>query len=150
LIETGITALDILINAKHEIAKAEKIGFSCDIRLNPDIPIDMMDIVRVLGNALDNAIEACSKVENRNRAVSLCILESKSQLIITIENTSGHYEQNESDGPHQTSKIHKLKHGFGLKTIEKIAKEYGGYISTDFSNGQFTLSVFMWKSRKPE
>ena len=66
---TGIDALDTLINMEHEHMKKNNIAFNINVHMPPEDSFDIFDICTLLGNLLDNAIEACLKVDNDKRPV---------------------------------------------------------------------------------
>ena len=101
------------------------------------------EIYSLFGNALDNALEATSKVEDTsNRMISLKSNTRGGLVVLQIENTcSGPVEM--VDGLPKTTKSDSAHHGFGLRSIQRLAEKHGGSMSVREEDGIFKLSVFM-------
>jgi two-component system sensor histidine kinase AgrC len=136
-IYTKNQALDSIINIKARKAENNGLKFSVKIEDNIDIKINPMDIVTVLGNALDNAIEA-----NRlGGFVAVDIHENNSYLAFKITNSAK--EPKQSAAGYETSKQDKKNHGFGMRSIKNTVKKYNGDIHTEYKNDIFYLDIFM-------
>lgn len=82
----------------------------------------------LIGNMMDNAIEATLKVSiEKTKYLEVSITERNSMILIAVRNS---YQDDLIDEGLSTSKDNKANHGFGVKTIRKIAKKYQG--SADF------------------
>ena len=103
-----------------------------------------MDIYTLLGNALDNAIEAVSKYkEIEKRVVSLTISAKESFLCIQ---TNNYYEGKLEfkDGlPISTKKRNRAYHGFGMKSMKHLSEKYGGTMVASLDNGIFMLQIVL-------
>jgi len=128
-IRTGNSTLDTIFSEKSILC--QKYG----IRLSPMIDGDALafmelgDICSLFGNILENAIESVSKLTNESdRIISIKVQEKASMLIITCDN---YYNEtlNFVDGLPISSKDDNDYHGFGLKSIKRIAKKYGGTLT---------------------
>ena len=84
------------------------------------------DICALFGNAVENAIEAVSRLERaEERCISFMVRESRGMLVATIDNYfSGPLEF--EDGLPKTTKGEAGWHGYGLKSIQRVAEKYGG------------------------
>lgn len=97
----GIPIIDAILNTKSEIAQNFGIQVEVDIRIR-SFQVDENLICIILGNALDNAIEACSKVTNEKRKIKIIMSDEHSNLFIAVTNPySGEITfQNDSHLPH--------------------------------------------------
>lgn len=141
--KTGSEALDLLVVEKTLLCEKKQICFDC----NADgAALDFLkpsDIYSLFGNAIDNAIEACSRVADpERRAVSVRVLREEALVSVRVENFYDG-ELSFADGLPQTSKADKSCHGFGVKSIRMIAEKYGGAVSIRAENGVFRLAVLL-------
>lgn len=120
LVKTGNAIVDAVINTKLNVAKQSGIRISTDIILSSVAKIDDMDMVCILGNLIDNAIEACEK--QNEKSIDVTIKEVKKMLIIKISNS---FEGNMPDC-FCTSKEEKVMHGIGIKNVRSIVDKYDG------------------------
>ena len=105
--------------------------------------MSVVDAYSILGNALDNAIEAVNKLKDKNHKQISLVLEKKGEFInICIMN----YTENKVSGSQEfpeSTKENDGYHGFGLKSIAYIAKKYGGNIEILQSDGIFKLNIYL-------
>ena len=142
MVRTGNEALDVILSEKSLYCAGHDIRFTCMIdgrRLNF---IDDADIYSCMGNALDNAIEAASTVqESEKRVVALSMKEESAFLCIHVENWFNGKIQMKNGFP-CTTKQDKTSHGFGVKSMTMIAEKYGGNVTFSAEDGIFSLNIF--------
>ncbi|MBR5960920.1 MAG: GHKL domain-containing protein [Clostridia bacterium] len=139
---TGIDAVDALVFSKKQKMELYGIRYSESVHYSPGCAFDPMDLCILLGNLLDNAIEANSKVKSEDRFVSLTMMQQERWLSITVKNAA--VETAVIDGNTiYTTKEQKELHGFGLKSIREIADKYHGNCTFCYENGEFTAYVFL-------
>ena len=140
--DTGHPALDALLHAKNNEMKNLGICFTTSIILPAEININSYDLCVVLGNALDNAIEACEKIEEiEKRSVNLRIDSHEKYISIYVENPSN--EKFVPTSERKTTKKNPLGHGYGLDSIRTIAQKYDGDVGVECENGCFILSLLL-------
>jgi hypothetical protein len=112
---TGNDALDALINTKYNDNKELNIRFKHNIVIHPKNKIDNIDLCIIVGNALDNAIEACSKIDRSiEKEITLKIRQVNDLLAIEMTNpTSENIEK--VNGKLVSGKKEKELHGFGMQ-----------------------------------
>lgn len=137
VIDTGHPSIDAII--ENELNKCDELKISTDISYQYAEPItaNEIELAVIVGNIIDNAIEACQKVTNLNKEIWGSITVDKQNIIINIKNTA------ESSNNLKTSKANKKSHGYGLKSIKHIAKKYNGYAKFSFENNTFTSYVIL-------
>ena len=148
LYTTGSLPLDVIINLKSNACANKKISFNF---IGDGSLLDFMDeddIYALFGNILDNAIEATSELNESKRIIHLSFFEDeKDEIIITSENYfSGKYLQ--ENAVLLTTKKDKKNHGYGLQSINYIARKYHGNFKYSIENEQFFLVVTLKKSVK--
>ena len=134
--KTGNNTADSIIYIKQK--KAENLGIPFVI--TADIPenfsISPQNLVSLLGNLLDNAIEASQKEQNPYIEVS--IRPVNSYMAIAVKNKCSDYDPNV-----KTSKKDTVLHGIGLKTVRRIIKELNGEIKIIYKNNVFSVNIIL-------
>lgn len=118
--------------------KEYSISFQCACRIPRELSVSDSDLCVVLGNALENAMEACKKLENPDiRYINVEAGNVNGQLLIKITNAyNGILYQ--GDGRYLTAKSGRY-HGIGLQNIQKVVNTYNGFLKTEHSKTTFTL-----------
>ncbi|HJB23633.1 ATP-binding protein [Jeotgalibaca ciconiae] len=103
--------------------------------------MDIMDLTSLFGNAIDNAIEHVQKIEDKDKRLITLKLTSKGKMaVLRVDNYCIDELDMVGDLP-RTSKRDKENHGYGLKSIQYIAKKYNGNTTINLEDNWFTLSV---------
>lgn len=141
-VSTGNPFADAVISEKCNNMFEKNIEFSCNLNLPVSINIDPLDLCVILGNALDNAIEACSKITDNKikKYIYLKSTISKSFIVFESENSMQGYIKNRDI---HTDKEDRLNHGFGLLNIKGIAEKYSGAVYTKNSVNKFSLNIIL-------
>lgn len=141
-IHTGDSFLDVIMNYYFYIAKKENISFSVSGRVTSISYIEMFDITTLMGNVLQNAIEASKKTNVPKIRVEL--IEHKTEIFISVSNSVVE-KVNTNNNYLKTSKKDKVNHGFGLKNIIATVEKYQGeyYMDSLVENGEqiFKISI---------
>lgn len=141
IVETGNAALDAIINTKKSIALSKGIAFLTNIQIPENLFVDAIDICIIFGNALDNCIEACDKIKNGSKKISVSIVYDDNSIICKIVNTT----QKSSINILHTSKKDKDNHGFGIENIKSALAKYKNVCNFVHENDEFTLSFVIFK-----
>ena len=135
--------LNVILNEKKK--DAEKRNISVRIVIEPGFSIDQMadtDLIVIISNLLDNALEAAEKCPNGYIKVSLFTQNANHFSIIKIVNNYvGEIEVRE--GRLWTSKKEKARHGYGIQNVSDMAAKYGGYLQYFYKAGEFTSIVIL-------
>lgn len=139
---TGNEALNLLLREKTLLCDEYEIQFSCMADGNILSFISTDDLYVLLGNALDNAIESVMKEEDKEkRVISLYIGIKKGIKCIHLENYCKEPVEFQ-DGLPITSKENKAYHGFGVRSMDFIAKKYHGNMIMKYTAHTFYLNFF--------
>lgn len=128
-------AANVVLCAK--VAAMEQMGIHADFcaALPQKLSVADTDLVALLGNALDNAIEGVQNTEEKK--ISLRCKVDKGLLMLRVENAvGGKIHRNFS-----TTKSDKATHGFGLPGMREIAQRYHGTLNASIEDGRFVLLV---------
>ena len=128
-------AANVVLSAKTEAM--EQAGITADfvISLPKELPVADMDLVALLGNALDNAMEGVKNAEEK-RIILRCKV-NKGMLMLRVENPIGVAVNPDL----ATTKTDKSAHGFGIPGMREIAERYQGTLDADVKDGRFILLI---------
>lgn len=142
VVESGNESVDSILNYKLAQIKSMNVDAEYEISVPENLGISLFDINIVLGNLVDNAIEALKAVRED---------ESK-KLIIKINSKQGYFKiyiANTFDGivpaDGKSRKGDNINHGLGLKSVLKTVEKYGGMLKTDTNGKMFEISVIMYE-----
>lgn len=139
---TGQPAVDSMLNYKISAAKGY-ISIKVDTSIPDKLNLDDFDITVILGNLLDNAIEACNKVKEENREITLSLRLVKNQFFVLIENPFlGKLQWNQRGL--LTSKTDKANHGIGLQNVKRVVEKYNGIMEMSEKDEIFSVKVMLY------
>lgn len=143
IVKTRRTAVDIILNQKYAIAESRNIRFRTQLDDLSAFPLPDDALITVLANLIDNAIEACEKIENvQERYVSLNMKVEQHAAFLHIENPTAapvHIKNNRI----YTTKKNPLEHGYGLQNIIYVLEQYRALYLMDYDpeNKIFSFSA---------
>ena len=143
---TDNSIVNTIVNYKKEIARNEGIDFNCNINVPIELPFNSEDLCVILGNVLDNAIEANKRGNVENPFISLDIAFDGMNLIVVIENSfDGKIRLNKS-GNVLTRKRNVKNHGIGLYSVRKILKIYNGEYDATVNDNVYRVEIILHKN----
>ena len=128
-----------LLNSKLSVAEQKSIQLNVKAHIPKGIEMTDVEMCSVLGNLLDNAIEACEKLPCDKRFLRVYIDKFKGQFYLSVQNSSPSIQRDK--GIFRTTKAGT--HGFGLFRIDRIAKKYGGYVNRQYEEGVFATELLL-------
>lgn len=136
LVNSHHAILDALFNTKA--TEAIKKGISIDFEVNDlsALPLDVSDMVVLFANLLDNATEACEKLEREKTIHVSAVL--RQSFFFSVRNTSAPVKIH--DGNIRTTKSNPALHGFGLSNIKLILNKYAADFIMDYADGWFQFT----------
>lgn len=140
-VNSGNNIVDSIINFKLNSSKNLNIAVSFDILIPEELPLMTFDIAVILGNLLDNAIEAVANTDER--WISIKLRYTKGCLIIEINN-SYDGKLKKVDGRFISRKTDKKNHGIGLKSVEAALKNYDGVMQISYDSIKFTVKALLY------
>lgn len=143
IIDVGNDFVNAILNSKLSLAKTKGIEVLCGAAKNLD-GVEDEDLCALLGNMLDNAIEACVLCDKNKRMIEVNISSYSTQIVITVSNS---VEGDVLERNHDlvTTKKDANNHGFGVESIRQIAKKYDGYVRFYQDNSVFNCKVLLLK-----
>lgn len=141
VIKTGNVRIDAVLNSKLAVAKRKGIRVNAKAIVPKDLAVSEVDLCIIIGNLLDNAMEACEKEpEEEKRFIRVYIDILKAQLYIYVANS-------------MTNDIKKLGknylttksagHGFGLMRVDRVVARYNGYLNRQHEEGVFATEIML-------
>lgn len=137
----GDHALSTLLLMKEEIAKENGIDIRIDVDVLETKRVSDLDLAMILGNLMDNAIEAAKEVKESPKIRVL--IKTKGVLYISVQNTVKDSEMVKPGKNNYTTKGDALLHGFGISCIQELVDKNGGRFDMDISEGWFRTEIFL-------
>jgi len=139
LVSVPYAMIRAMLNYKLSIIRESRIPLKLSIDIPRSLNLNEFDITVILGNLLDNAMEAVLKMEEAQRYISLAIAYNPQYLVIRTENPVK--AGGDQPGSHSTTKPDTQNHGYGLKNIEYLVEKHNGFIKAGQEEGIFTADV---------
>lgn len=139
LINTHNAAIDAVLNQKGYAGQRQGIDMRFRVNDLSALKLPRVDVTIVLGNLIDNAMEACIQMPEAERWVSIQILYGQGLLSITIINPS--HPVQIIGGQIATTKPEPLLHGYGLRNVEDILDKYQAEYTFSFEDGRFIFTA---------
>lgn len=140
-VRTGNFDIDSLLNYKIYLAEKEGIHIEIDISIPEKLNIDVFDLNIILGNLLDNAVEAVRN--SADKKITLKIQLDKSILYIRIDNQYDG-KLNVNNGNLISIKKDSQYHGIGLNSIRNAIEKYEGIMDIDYTANLFSVSIMLY------
>lgn len=145
---TGNPVTDVVINDKYRKGKALGIDFQIQFRYEAGDGISVFDMGILLNNLLDNAMEACEKLEQNKRYIRLVLKRKEHFLLLEVENNFDGVIRWEEGSPVPVSRKEKeplarMEHGIGLKNVKEIAERYLGVMDIKINGDVFRITVML-------
>ena len=141
---TGNHAIDLILSSKASAILANQCTLKVTGDLSETVPIDSFDLAVIVGNAFDNAIEACSKVISQTVAKEICFSAHiiNSHLYLAIKNP---YEGKRfpKGAFFQSTKETAALHGIGLESIALTVDKLSGHMKCSAEKGVFSVVVLL-------
>ena len=137
VIKTGNRMADAILNSKLSLAAQKDIRVKADAKIPVSLTVSELDLCVVIGNLLDNAIEACMELPPEQRLIRIYMEMKGNYLYMALTNTAG-------GGKKKSFRSAKGEgHGFGIARTDAIVKKYGGYITRSSEDEAFSTEVLL-------
>lgn len=132
VVDVGNSVVSTILNEYREITEDADIPFDFDVSVPPNLGISAVDLYVLLGNTLDNAIEACQSLPAEDRYIRIQLRTYHNILFYQIENPYAKNYLQRSRGK---------SHGYGLQNVRKCVEKHNGYMSISQNENKFVLSM---------
>ncbi len=141
---TGNPVTDVIVNDKRQQCEDQGIPFRTDFHYPDSGSFDAFDVGIVLQNLLQNALEACEKISEGERFISLAGRRKGRFLLIEVKNSFAGDLVFGADGlPVTDKKTNVSMHGIGLSSVRRIAEKYMGEMEVCPENQIFRVTVMV-------
>lgn len=137
VIKTGNRMADAILNSKLSLAAEKKITVKADARIPVALTVSELDLCIILGNLLDNAMEACMELPESQRLIRLYMEIKGNYLYISLINTAAGKKKRDFHTTKGTG------HGLGLMRIDEIIKKYDGHLTRASEDEAFSTEILL-------
>lgn len=143
---TGNRVVDALLYQKRKLAEEKGIIWEWDVQMPKICCISEFDLCVLFGNVLDNALEACERLQyseeryDKDQFINIQARAVKKCFLLEVKNSAGILDKNKSG---LTNKKNPKRHGIGLLNVRDIVYKYNGIMNIEFQNGIFVISILV-------
>lgn len=142
VIKTGNVMVDAILNSKISVARARQITVEAKATVPQQLSIAEVDLCVILGNLLDNAIEACMRIdEEEQRFIRIYVDVLQGQLYLYVINATAGKLELQGDS-YRSTKVSR-EHGYGLMRMDRVVEKYHGYLDRQDEEGVFATEVLL-------
>ena len=132
VVDVGNSVVSVILNEYREITEDADISFTFDVSVPQNLGISAVDLYVLMGNTLDNAVEACASVPAEERYIRIQMRTYHNILFYQIENPFAEGYPQRSRGKN---------HGYGLQNVRKCVEKHDGHMSVSQNDNKFVLSM---------
>lgn len=134
IVDVGNHVLNVLLNEYDQSSKAAGIDLRMKVQVPPELPVTPADLYILIGNTMDNALEACGELPPDQRVIDLTLRTHNDVLYYKL--TNPYVRLSENPAPDHT-------HGYGLQNVRRCVQKYGGSVEIWQEDGFFTVSAHL-------
>lgn len=146
-VNSGNIIVDGILGSKFCNAQAEGIELESFFCIPGQLTMAYDDLVVILGNLADNALEAVRRLKRDERKIKVIIKYDRNCLFIRMTNTYDGRIKKDSRGIHSTKK-NGYNHGIGLHNIQKAIKKYNGWMDLEEYGNTFSATIGLYMHNK--
>ena len=140
VIRTGNRMADAILNSKLSLAAERKILVKAQAQIPVALTVSELDLCIIIGNLLDNAMEACMELPEEERLIRIYMEMKGNYLYLALTNTAAGGKK------HSFRSTKGEGHGFGIARVEAVVKKYGGYVTRASEDGAFSTEILLPQS----
>ena len=144
VVNTQNSIIDSFVNNQYAVAKEKGIDFRVKIDVPAELPFAGEDLCVILGNALDNAIEACERGQVSKPWISIKLIYDGANLLMTIENSFDGMIRKNKKGMQISRKANSQQHGIGTYSIQRVVQKYHGYYHVEVVEKEYHLEIILY------
>ncbi len=137
VIKTGNKMADAILNSKLSLAAEKQIKVKAEAQIPVSLTVSELDLCIIIGNLLDNAIDACMELPAEERLIRIYMEMKGNYLYLALTNTAGGAKK------HNFRTTKGEGHGLGIARTDAIVKKYGGYITRASEDNAFSTEVLL-------
>lgn len=137
VVKTGNRTADAILNSKLSLAAEKEITVKAEAKIPVSLTVSELDLCIIIGNLLDNAIDACMELPASERLIRIYMEMKGNYLYLSLLNTAGGRKK-------RSFQSHKGKgHGLGLGRIDATVKKNGGYVTRASEDNAFSTEILL-------
>lgn len=144
VVNTQNSIIDSFVNNQYAVAKEKGIDFQVKIDVPAELPFAGEDLCVILGNALDNAIEACERGQVSKPWISIKLIYDGTNLLMTLENSFDGTIRKNKKGMQISRKANSQQHGIGTYSIQRVVQKYHGYYHVEVMEKEYHLEIILY------
>ena len=137
VVRTGNRMADAILNSKLSLAEEKEITVKAKAEIPAALTMSELDLCIIIGNLLDNAIEACMELPKEERLIRIYMEMKGSYLYLAMTNTAS------GEKKHSFRTTKGEGHGLGIIRIDSVVKKYGGYATRASEDGAFSTEILI-------
>lgn len=134
IVDVGNRVLNVILNEYTQMAKATGIALRLKVQVPAELPVSVADLYILIGNTMDNAIEACNALPPVQRVIDLILRTQNDVLYFKLVNPYSSEQPKREADP---------MHGHGLQNVRRCVEKYNGFIDVVKENGFFTVTAHL-------
>jgi len=143
---SGNIVIDSLINNAYAAAQKDNIQFDVNVLVPASLPFESGHLAIILGNLLENALEACRDILGEKGVICLDISYAKDIFQLCIKNNYQAKRKKDNIGHYLTTKNDNIHHGLGLSSINHAVVNYHGQMDITDNDNLFQVIIIMYGS----
>lgn len=137
VVKTGNRMADAILNSKLSLAAEKEITVKAEAKIPVSLTVSELDLCIIIGNLLDNAIDACMELPASERLIRVYMEMKGNYLYLSLLNTAGGRKK-------RGFKSTKGKgRGLGLRRIDSAVRKYGGYVTRASEDNAFSTEILL-------
>lgn len=137
VVKTGNRMADAILNSKLSLAAEKEITVKAEAKIPVSLTVSELDLCIIIGNLLDNAIDACMELPVSERLIRVYMEMKGNYLYLSLLNTAGGRKK-------RGFKSTKGKgRGLGLRRIDSAVRKYGGYVTRASEDNAFSTEILL-------
>lgn len=137
VVRTGNRMADAILNSKLSLAAEREISVKAEAKIPVSLTISELDLCIIIGNLLDNAMEACMELPPDRRLIRIYMEMKGNYLYLSLTNTAGGKKKQNFDTTRGEG------HGLGITRVDAVVKRCGGYITRASEDEAFSTEVLL-------
>ena len=134
IVDVGNRVLNVILNEYTQMAKATGIDLRLKVQVPSELPVSVADLYILIGNTMDNAMEACHALPPDQRVIDLILRTQNDVLYYKLVNPYSSQQPKRGADP---------MHGHGLQNVRRCVEKYDGFIDAAKEKGFFTITVHL-------
>lgn len=135
-------SINALIGYYYSVAEEKHISVQFDVAALAYSNVDDIDMNILLGNAIENAMDACQRLPEDKRRIKLCVRKMGKQIFITIDNQFDGYVK-DKHGSMLSGKRNYEKPGYGNASMDAVTAKYNGQIKREVNGDRYQVSIVL-------